>query len=63
MNITKNIILWCLLVLSSLTLYGCGSLTLCDCDKKADENKPVCEVKAEAEKNERQKTQVNGNDI
>ena len=42
MNITKTTILCCLLVLSSLALYGCG--------KKADENKPVGEVKAEAEK-------------
>lgn len=42
MNITKNTILCCLLVLISLTLCGCG--------KKADENKPIGEVKAEAEK-------------
>ena len=42
MKITKNTILCCLLVSLSLTLCGCG--------KKADENKPVGEVKAEAEK-------------
>lgn len=42
MNITKNTILLGLLVLSSLALCGCG--------KKADENKPIGEVKAEAEK-------------
>ena len=42
MNITKNATLCCLLVLISLALYGCG--------KKADENKPIGEVKAEAEK-------------
>jgi len=42
MNITKNTILCFLLVLTSLVLFGCG--------KKADENKPVGEVKAEAEK-------------
>jgi len=42
MNITKNTILCCLLVSFSLVLCGCG--------KKADENKPIGEVKAEAEK-------------
>ena len=42
MNITKNNILCFLLVLISLALCGCG--------KKADENKPIGEVKAEAEK-------------
>jgi len=41
MNIVKNITVCGLLVLSSLILYGCG--------KKADENKPLNEVKAEAE--------------
>ncbi len=40
MKETKNI-LYCLLVLCSLVLFGCG--------KKADENKPLNEVKAEAE--------------
>lgn len=35
-------ILFCALVLCSLVLFGCG--------KKADENKPISEVKAEAEK-------------
>ena len=42
MKITKNTILCCLLVSLSLTLCGCG--------KKADENKPISEVKAEAKK-------------
>jgi hypothetical protein len=42
MNMTKTGILCCLLVLASFALCGCG--------KKADENKPVGEVKAEAEK-------------
>ena len=42
MNITKTTIFCCLLVLSSLVFCGCG--------KKADENKPIGEVKAEAEK-------------
>lgn len=42
MNITKNTIFCCLLAFSSLALCGCG--------KKADENKPIGEVKAEAEK-------------
>ena len=41
MNTPRIIIVCCLLVLSSLVLSGCG--------KKADENKPVSEVKAEAE--------------
>ena len=42
MKITKNTILCCLLVLISLALCGCG--------KKADENKPIGEIKTEAEK-------------
>ena len=42
MNITKNTILCCLLVLILLALCGCG--------KNADENKPIGEVKADAEK-------------
>ena len=37
----RNITLYCLLALCSLALTGCG--------KKADENKPISEVKAEAE--------------
>jgi len=41
MKIVRNITVCGLLVLSSLILYGCG--------KKADENKPLNEVKAEAE--------------
>jgi hypothetical protein len=42
MKITENI-LWCgLLVLCSLAVLGCG--------KQADENKPISEVQAEAEK-------------
>jgi predicted nucleic acid-binding Zn-ribbon protein len=42
MNILKNVILCCLLILCPLAVFGCG--------KKADENKPISEVKAEAEK-------------
>ena len=42
MNIGKKGVLFCLLVLISLGMFGCG--------KKADENKPIGEVKAEAEK-------------
>ena len=42
MNIAKISILCCVLVAVSFSLCGCG--------KKADENKPVSEVKAEAEK-------------
>ena len=38
----RNIILCCLLALCPLAILGCG--------KKADENKPLSEVKAEAEK-------------
>ena len=41
MNIMKNTTFRYLLVFSSLILCGCG--------KKADENKPISEVKAEAE--------------
>jgi len=37
----RNITLYCLLALCSLALVGCG--------KKADEKKPISEVKAEAE--------------
>jgi len=37
-----NITFYCLLVLCSLIVLGCG--------RKADENKPISEVKAEAEK-------------
>lgn len=42
MSITKTGILCCLLVTVFFSLCGCG--------KKADENKPIIEVKAEAEK-------------
>ena len=42
MNILKNVILCCLLILCPFAVLGCG--------KKADENKPISEVKAEAEK-------------
>jgi hypothetical protein len=42
MNITKNTVLYSFLVLVLLALCGCG--------KKADEKKPISEVKAEAEK-------------
>ena len=41
MNIVRNAALWSLLVLCSLAVLGCG--------QKADEAKPVSEVKAEAE--------------
>lgn len=37
----RNITFYCLLALCSLALLGCG--------KKADENKPISDVKAEAE--------------
>jgi hypothetical protein len=42
MKIAKNIILCCVLALTLTAFYGCG--------KKADENKSVADVKAEAEK-------------
>ena len=42
MNILKNVILCCLLILCPLAVFGCG--------KKADENKPLSEVTTEAEK-------------
>lgn len=42
MKTPKTIILYCLLALCSLLLFGCG--------KKADETKPLSEVKGEAEK-------------
>lgn len=42
MEVTRNIIICCLLVLGLSVLSGCG--------KKADENKPIAEVEAEAEK-------------
>jgi hypothetical protein len=42
MEMTRNIIICCLLVLGLSVLSGCG--------KKADENKPIAEVEAEAEK-------------
>jgi len=41
MKEAKNIILYCSIALCSLVLVGCG--------KKADEGKPISEVKAEAE--------------
>lgn len=41
MIVTRNIILYSLLVMGLSALFGCG--------KKADENKPIAEVKAEAE--------------
>ncbi|MCX5637838.1 MAG: hypothetical protein NTX52_09130 [Planctomycetota bacterium] len=43
MAITRNV-RFCLLVVCSLALCGCGKA------KKADENKPLSEVKTEAEK-------------
>jgi len=42
MKTVRNITLYCLLVLCSMFIWGCG--------KKADENKPISDVKAEAEK-------------
>ena len=42
MKATKNIIFYSLLVAGLIVAVGCG--------KKADENKPISEVKAEAEK-------------
>lgn len=47
---TRNIVLWGLLVLYSLGIMGCGKKTDVGTGVKADENKPVSEVKAEAEK-------------
>lgn len=42
MKNVRNVTFWLLLVLCSLAVLGCG--------QKADENKPMSEVKAEAEK-------------
>ena len=42
MKTARKITLWCLLAVCLLVVVGCG--------KKADESKPVSEVKAEAEK-------------
>ena len=42
MKIVRNAILGCLIALCLFAILGCG--------KKADENKPISEVKAEAEK-------------
>ena len=42
MRNTRNILFICLLVLCVAVMFGCG--------KKADESKPISEVKAEAEK-------------
>jgi hypothetical protein len=42
MKNVRHIVFYCLLALCSSALLGCG--------KKADENKPMSEVKAEAEK-------------
>ncbi len=42
MRTPKTITFYCLVVLCALVLFGCG--------KKADESKPVSEVKAEADK-------------
>jgi uncharacterized coiled-coil DUF342 family protein len=41
MKTVKNVTFYCLLILCSLVVLGCG--------KKADEEKPLSEVKAEAE--------------
>jgi len=48
MGTTRNIGLYCLLVLCSLVLFGCGNGD--ETETKVDENKPISEVKAEAEK-------------
>jgi uncharacterized lipoprotein YehR (DUF1307 family) len=42
MKIVRNTVLCCLIALCLFAILGCG--------KKADENKPISEVKAEAEK-------------
>ncbi len=42
MKIVKNVVLCCLIAFCLFAILGCG--------KKADENKPISEVKAEAEK-------------
>jgi hypothetical protein len=42
MNITKNILVGCLFILSSLSLCGCG--------KKADTEKSIADIQAEASK-------------
>ena len=42
MKIVRNAVLCCLIALCPFAILGCG--------KKADENKPISEVKAEAEK-------------
>ena len=42
MKTVRNVTFYCLLILCSLAVLGCG--------KKADENKPLSEVKAEADK-------------
>jgi hypothetical protein len=42
MKTKLNVVLCCLLIACSLAIFGCG--------KKADESKPLSEVKAEAEK-------------
>ncbi len=42
MKTARNVTFYCLLALCFVALFGCG--------KKADENKPLSEVKAEADK-------------
>ena len=42
MNVQKNIVLCFIVFVCAISLVGCG--------KKADESKPIDEVKAEAEK-------------
>ena len=48
MRTTRNTSFYCLLVLCSLVLFGCGNGQ--ETEVKVDENKPISEVKAEAEK-------------
>ena len=52
MKPVKSITLLCLLVLCSVTVLGCSEKkeTVVGTDLKIDENKPISEVKAEAEK-------------
>jgi hypothetical protein len=52
MKAVKSTTLLCLLVLCSLTVVGCSEKkeTVVGTDLKIDENKPISQVKAEAEK-------------
>lgn len=52
MKAVKSITFLCLLVLCSLAVVGCSKKkeTVIPTDQKTDENKPISQVKAEAEK-------------